>query len=167
MAPASAIPVALEPSRPVGKMMHLVQEQSGSPPLRTCLRLRPTAVPEPRKSCVRLVASSVHGLIAKLCGYFQKQGGLSHLPRPGQKLDASGRVFTETVKQDVAAAIIGVLDLSHSLIIIRPSPTTCQCVTGKVAESPHTAGRRRKVEGRSSADTTCTGNPKSPSKFLG
>jgi len=166
MAPADAIPVALEPSRPVGKMMHLVQEQSGCPPLRTCFRLRPTALPEARKSCVRLVASSVHGSIAKFCGYFQKQRGLSHLPRPGQKLDAGRGVFAEAVKQGVAAAIIGapISAVVEQLVDYIRQPVN---VWPAGAESPNTAAPCSKVDRQSSADTTCRVNFKGPGKFLG
>ena len=46
MTAASAIPMALEPPRPVGEMMHFVQQQNHRPTLRPCFGIRPATLPE-------------------------------------------------------------------------------------------------------------------------
>ena len=67
----------------------------------------------------RVVAISLQRLVAKASRSLQKQRGLSHLPRPGEKLDAGRRRFAGPCERHFAAGSVGILNLSHSLIIIR------------------------------------------------
>ncbi len=112
--------MSLEPSCPIGKMMHLVQQQNRCPLLCTRLGLGPAALPKARQSRVRIVACGVDGLVAELRGNLQEQRCLSYLPGAGKKLDTAGRGFTEPFEQHISATQVCVLNLNHSLIIIRP-----------------------------------------------
>src|ERR1035437_10679249 len=107
-------------------MMHLVQQQNRSPLLSARFSLGPAALPKARQCSVRIVACGVDGLAAELSGDVQKQRSLTHLPWTGEKLNATGRGFTEPFEQHITAMEVGVLNLSHSLIIIRLWTSLCQ-----------------------------------------
>jgi hypothetical protein len=92
-------------------MMHLVDKQNRGALLRARFRLLPAPLPESWKRSVGLVAGCVHCLGTKPLGYFQKQRGLSDLPRPGEELDAVWRGFAEALEEGFAAWFIGVLNL--------------------------------------------------------
>lgn len=122
---ACAIPLALEPCRPIDEMMDFIQQQDRCAVLGARLCLRPAALPETRKRRVWLVTSGLHCSVTKLLGDFEEQRSFADLPRASEELDTAGGLFLETVEQKLAAGGESVIDLSHNRIIIRLQPETC------------------------------------------